>query len=497
MSEARLRAVLETATDGIIAANPEGRIVIANASATRLFGLRRREAVGRNLSELFTDPGRDTLERSLIDIRRATPGRQSLFEVAARTPDGGAIPLEVAVSVMAHEGELLDILVLRDLRDRRRAEAEREQLQTRLAQSLRMESLGRLVSGVAHELNNPLAAILTFSEQLLAERAIGEEAGPLTTIREQARRARAIVRDLLAFVRRREDRREAADLAVLVDRTVRALQGDIDRGGVKLTVELAPNLPLITCNPPALEQVLTNLVDNAVRAAPRGKVELRVRQDQGCLEVEVNDSGPGIRPEHLSRIFEPFFTTRATGEGTGLGLSVSLGILQQHGGDLRAENRLPGPGARFVARIPVGGARPPAGAQPPADRPVLGGGRRVLIIDDEEPIRSSLRRYFMRQDWAVDEAADGSLGLARMLDGVGYDLVICDLKMPGLSGAEVYHQVRVARPDLLRHLVFASGDTASPETAAFLDSTSTPVLEKPFELSELRAVVDRVLNLAD
>jgi signal transduction histidine kinase/CheY-like chemotaxis protein len=392
------------------------------------------------------------------------------------------------------------VILLEDARqDAEGARAEREQLQARLAQSLRMEALGRLVSGVAHELNNPLAAILTFSEQLLDEQGEGSSiARPLGTIREQARRARAIVRDLLSFVRRREERREPADISVLVDRTVRALEADLLRQAVTLVVDVEPNLPLLACDPPGIEQVLTNLIDNAARAAPAGTVVLRVRREREGVAIEVVDAGPGIPPQHLPRIFEPFFTTRGTGEGTGLGLSVSLGIVQQHGGELHAENRDPGPGARFVAWLPLGEeTRQPVAGRPSGLQagPARGAAGRALIIDDEEAVRASLRRYFERHGWRVDEAGDGAAGLAKLLasrDGPGYDLIVCDLRMPGLSGVEVHEWVRASCPELLRRMVFASGDTASPETAAFLTTSACPVLEKPFELSELASVVARV-----
>jgi signal transduction histidine kinase/CheY-like chemotaxis protein len=423
----------------------------------------------------------------------AEPGLLGLFPRLNSFLDTGASML-LAIGMV--------VILLEDARreaDRARVEHLRSvaESEARLAEALRMEALGRLVSGVAHELNNPLAAILTFSEQLLEERPDEELAAPLATIRDQARRARAVVRDLLTFVRRREERREWADVGVLVQRTTRALAADFQRQGVSLTVVLEPGLPPLACDPPAIEQVLTNLLDNATRAAPGGAVSLRVRREQNNLRIEVEDSGPGIPPQHLVRIFEPFFTTRGTGEGTGLGLSVSLGIAQQHGGWLRAENREPGPGARLVASFPLGhvpaGITPAPGSAPiPAEKPGPVG--QALIIDDEAPVRASIRRYLERTGWQVTEATNGREGLDLLLDKAApdYGIVLCDLKMPGLSGRDVYQQVKVARPALLSRLVFASGDTASPDTAEFLAATPCAVLEKPFELSELAAVVGRV-----
>lgn len=369
--------------------------------------------------------------------------------------------------------------------------------ESRRAQALRIEALGRLVSGVAHELNNPLASILTFSEQLLTEQPAGDLAGPLGTIREQAQRARAIVRDLLTFVRRRDEHWEPADIPVLVDRTVRALDADRQRLGVTLQVALEPGLPPLICAPTAIEQVLTNLLDNAMRAAPGGEVRLAARTDDRGVRFTVSDSGGGIPAELLPRIFEPFFTTRAQGEGTGLGLSVSLGIVEQHRGTLVAKNRDPGRGAMFELWLPLTARTRALAAAAPTQQPARleGPPGRVLIIDDEAPFRASVRRVFERHGWSVREADDGAVALevlSMTSSDTRFDLILCDLKMPGVSGMEVYRTVRNSRPELLPRLVFASGDTASVETAAFLESTTCLVLEKPFELSELATVVARI-----
>lgn len=368
--------------------------------------------------------------------------------------------------------------------------------EARRAQALRIEALGRLVSGVAHELNNPLASILTFSEQLISERPAAEIAGPLGTIRDQAQRARAIVRDLLTFVRRRDENWEPADIAELVDRTVRALNVHRQRLGVTLSVELAPGLPTLLCAPTAIEQVLTNLLDNAMRAAPGGQVHLVAKRDDRGVTFVVSDNGAGIPAANLTRIFEPFFTTRAQGEGTGLGLSVSLGIVEQHRGTLVARNGDGGKGAIFEVWLPLAApSRPATEAATPSLARLEGPPGKVLIIDDEAPFRASVRRVFERCGWSVREADDGAVALevlSTTASDTRFDLILCDLKMPGVSGMEVYRSVRNSRPELLPRLVFASGDTASDETAAFLESTTCPVLEKPFELAELATVVARV-----
>ena len=385
-------------------------------------------------------------------------------------------------------------------RDAERARAEHlavlAETEARRAQALRIEALGRLVSGVAHELNNPLASILTFSEQLISERPASDLAGPLAIIRDQAHRARAIVRDLLTFVRRRDEHWEPADIAELIERTVRALNAHRHRLGVSLSVDLEPDLPTLLCAPTAIEQVLTNLLDNAMRAAPGGQVRLVASRDNRGVSFVVSDSGAGIPAAHLRKVFEPFFTTRPQGEGTGLGLSVSLGIVEQHRGTLVAKNRDGGKGAIFEVWLPLAApTRPHIEVAVPASGTLEGPPGKVLIIDDEAPFRASVRRVFERCGWSVREADDGAVALevlSTTSSDTRFDLILCDLDAGCLRHGGLSLGAGSSRPELLPRLVFASGDTASDETAAFLQSTTCPVLEKPFELAELATIVARV-----
>jgi signal transduction histidine kinase/ActR/RegA family two-component response regulator len=370
-------------------------------------------------------------------------------------------------------------------------------LSERLAQTQKMEAVGRLVSGVAHELNNPLAAILAFSEELLAERRPAPEREALEVIRDQSRRARTIVRDLLAFVGRREERREPVDPTTLLERVARGVTPEFARQGAALDIAIAPDLPELAGDRAGLEQVVTNLLTNAAYAASRGgRVLLAARKmPNGDLQVSVTDSGAGIPGDIRPRLFEPFFTTKPPGQGTGLGLSVSLGIVEQHRGRIDVDN-VAGGGARFTVVIPSGKAPPPPAI------PVLSAGMgsgaatrpsTVLLIDDESSVRLAMRRWFERQGWSVDEAVDGAQGLALLLAAPSedtYGLVLCDLRMPGLSGIELHERLLEQRPGVLTHFVFATGDTATPETAAFLARVDRPVLEKPFELQQLAAVVE-------
>jgi CheY-like chemotaxis protein len=316
----------------------------------------------------------------------------------------------------------------------------------------------------------------------------------------------------------------------MLDRVTRALMPAAQAEGATIVADLSMPCPMLDVDRAGLEQVFTNLVMNAVQAAGAGVVRVTAQLVGDHVEIAVEDSGPGIAPEVFPRLFEPFFTTKPVGQGTGLGLPVSLGIVEQHGGTLRAENRpaSEGGGARFVVSLPTTRTEHPAvervlpdgvnlsprrtphamavirearvAAARPFERhptPVPNDAERkphILVIDDESAIRQALRRFFERRGWVVEEASDGGKGLERLLDRDDgwFDAMVCDLKMPGVSGMQVYATLASERPELLKRLIFATGDVASPDAAAFLQETRCPVLEKPYELSVLAATVERV-----
>jgi CheY-like chemotaxis protein len=377
-----------------------------------------------------------------------------------------------------------------------------------VAQHARLETIGRMVSGVAHELNNPLTAILGFGQDLLSQARTPADAEALQTIVQQSQRCRMIVQDLLTFARSKRDDRQPIDPGELIWRVHPALLRQAESQGVRLAVAIADDLPGLEVNPSALEQVLTNLAVNAFQAvAADGEVTISARLQGDRLALVVEDNGPGVPDEVLPRLFEPFFTTKTTGKGTGLGLSVSHAIVEQHGGTLRAENRS-GPGirgARFTVLLPFLDRRsvPRAGAgelpQTAGYRAPPGVGRRVLVIDDEAPIRIAIRRYLERRGWRVEEACDGLEALELLgLSGAGatsrtdrYDAIITDLKMPGVTGIELHDRLAATDPAGLEKLVLITGDTASGEVAEFVARLRQPLVQKPFDMRTLADLLDR------
>ncbi|HWQ12209.1 MAG TPA: ATP-binding protein [Roseiflexaceae bacterium] len=373
--------------------------------------------------------------------------------------------------------------------------------QQRLVQSERLSAVGELVAGVAHELNNPLTAVLGFAT-ILQQTAPADMQADIAPIVEGANRARRIVQNLLTFARQREAHLEEVDLNQAV-RHVLGLYGYLLRSdGVRVEERLTPGLPTTLADMTAIQQVLLNLINNARQALSGWSGErtitistrvLPADGGAGRLAVEVADSGPGIAPEHLPLVFEPFFTTKPVGEGTGLGLSICYGIVTQYGGEIRAASR-PGEGARFTVELPVrsGEGQLLAPSAQPAVQP--GHAARILVIDDEPPVGALIERLLGGRGYHTRVCLSAAEALA-LLERDCYDVVISDIKMPGLGGAQVYEELARRRPQMTRRLLFISGDTISHSTREFLDAAGCAFLEKPFDVQELVATVQRLLQI--
>ncbi|MEP6731814.1 MAG: hybrid sensor histidine kinase/response regulator [bacterium] len=374
----------------------------------------------------------------------------------------------------------------------------------------RLALIGRIVSGVAHELNNPLHTILLTIGLLQEDAADPVLRRELDAMRVQAARAREIVRDLLAAARPSVGLREVVPADSIVRRAETELTRLAAMHKAHLTIELPSySLPNIEADRDDLTRLLGILVSNAAYASGAGgSVVMRADADEeGCCIV-VEDQGSGLTDEVLSRLFEPFFTTKPVGEGSGLGLTVAQGIAEGHRGAIVAENRTDGNGARFIVRIPRAVPRPAAPLKAPravpaqtpdaatalahAPAPEHDGKPRALVVDDEPSVRKVLTRILMRAGWRVDEASDGAAGFefidAAVRAGDDYAMILSDLRMPTMSGIELHDNLAEQHPATLRHLTITSGDLASPDVAEFVRRTSCTVMEKPLDIKELLRV---------
>ncbi len=392
----------------------------------------------------------------------------------------------------------LVVLLLQDAHRRKlEAEGERSRLQAELGRNERLSSLGTLVSGVAHELNNPLTAILGFAEALTAPASEEERMRHANIIREQALRCRRIVRGLATFSGRESEVRESIDVRALFERVARGFEFELARQRLNISIQVPDSLPRFQGDRFALEQMVTNLLSNAVRSSPSGaRVTLSARLDADAIELVVEDEGQGIPAEVLSRVFDPFFSTRGPGEGMGLGLAVVHGIVQAHGGTVRAENTVPR-GARFVVTLPLRSLSAPREDEESLEIPRTGSESlktiALLVIEDEPLLREMLATLGSRRGWRVSTASSGRTGLERLRkDGEHFDVVLCDLRMAAPSGIEVHDLLAAEEPELLERFLFLTGDLVSGEAAAFAARCTRPILRKPFHIHDLAAHIEEI-----
>jgi signal transduction histidine kinase/CheY-like chemotaxis protein len=382
------------------------------------------------------------------------------------------------------------------------------EVQTRAALADRLAAVGTLAAGVAHEINNPAAwvrANVSFAlEELralktaLAGDVRGKSLPELLRAMDEASdgcdRIQRIVRDLQVFGRG-DSSEEVVEFELwpVLESAISVVWNEL-RHKATLVREFGPT-PHVRGSPSRLAQVVLNLLVNALHAMADGKssgneirIASRTEGDRAIIEIE--DTGSGIAPEHLSRIFEPFFTTKAVGKGTGLGLAISREIVTGMGGELDVESQL-GRGTTFRLRLPGRHAVAPAAAEAKAPTVPRTAARRakILVVDDEAAIGTAIRRLLAKvHDVTVALHADAALELLRA-DGAAYDLIICDLMMPGRNGVDVYQLLVRDRPADAARLVFLTGGVFDPKIGEFLDRCERPVLQKPFAKAELEALV--------
>lgn len=407
--------------------------------------------------------------------------------------------------VLKHSLVRLCPAIERELRDAERR-AEQRKMQEQLLISDRMASVGTLAAGVAHEINNPLAAIHTNLELAaiaVAELAdtrpdprLAELADELRDAREAAERVRLIIRELKIFSRAPdEERRGPVDVRHVLDPSLRMAWNEI-RHRARLVKEYGA-VPPVDANEARLGQVFLNLIVNAAQAIPEGDAHnnmIRVvtgRDESGRVSVEVSDTGTGIAPENLPRIFDAFFTTKPIGEGTGLGLSICHRIVRGLGGEIQVESER-GKGTTFRILLPASkGEALPATPPPRASVPASRRGR-VLIVDDEIMFARALARS-LALEHEVELAASAGDALARVRDGQRFDVIVCDLMMPQMTGMDLHAELVRCAPDQAAGVVFVTGGAFTAGARAFLDGVPNQRIEKPFDAQQLRAVInDRV-----
>jgi two-component system NtrC family sensor kinase len=504
-AEDRYRALFLRASHGIYRATPDGNFIDVNPALVRMLGYESAdELLGANVG---TTVYRDPADQASVLARLAAGELREWAEVRWRMKDGTPISVRLAIhAVRDDEGTLEGYEVIAE------DVTERQRQDELLRRSERMASLGTTLAGVAHELNNPLAAIGGFAQLMLREStASDEDRAALQTIHHESNRAAKIVRDLLTFARREESQqRERIDLNDVIGYLMATQRYAMETRGIERELKLAPDLPAVFAERTQIEQVALNLLVNArqaletmidapaeIGAGPRQRIPriaVRTWTEGRQVLMEIADNGPGIPAELKSRIWDPFFTTKAEGEGTGLGLAMVHGIVTGYDGTIEVESE-PGAGTRFIVSLPADTRTPPSvqsevrgNTTPPREQAARA--LDILVVDDEPGLRRVLTRYFASRGHAVVSARDGSeaVKLARQS---AFDVVICDLRLPGMDGYEVVSRIRALPTGVRTKCIIMSG--GGPETIETLRNDTvmvSAVIEKPYDIEELRRAVE-------
>jgi PAS domain S-box-containing protein len=500
-SQARKSAMLDSAPDCVVTIDHEGKIFEWNPTAEKVFRHRRAEVMGRDMAELIIPKAlREPYRRGLA--RYQETGQSSILgrpvEMTAIRADGTEFPVELNITRVAGEGSPIFTGFIRDISGRKHLEEQLRQFQ-------KMESIGQLAAGVAHDFNNILTVIQGHTDMLLGGMVEDTEES-LKQIGAASRRAADLTRHLLAFSRKQEMQPQDLSLNEVIQ-GMSKMVGRLLGADIVLRFEPGPRLPAVHGDMGMIEQVLLNLAVNARDAMPRGG-QLVIRTAETVVEetraqnnpearagrfvcLSVQDTGCGIAPEILPRIFEPFFTTKERGKGTGLGLATVYGVVKQHQGWVEVESE-PGRGTTFTVFLPASSAAAGSPATSPApSESARGRGETILIAEDETALRLLGARILRNLGYDVLEAASGVEAI-RVWEQQGkkVDLLLTDLVMPdGMTGRELARQMEAQTPGL--KVIYTSGYSPETRETAFVFREGTNYLQKPYSSQKLaRAVRD-------
>ncbi len=505
----RFRRLLEAAPDAILEVNADGRITLVNATAEQMFGYARGELIGQTIETLIPEDKRSVHVRYRAGysqnprVRPMGPG----LELEARRKDGTHLPVEISLSPNRSRDTETVIAIVRDVSQRNHMEAMLRLSQERLRQAEKLEALGRLAGGVAHEFNNLLSMILGYSELLLPTLESDAPRTYVAKISISAKRAAALTRQLLAF-----GRRQVLSLRFLEMNSVVTENCQIASQLLGETIEIAvlpaPGPAWIKADPAQIEQIMAILASNAQAAMPEGgKMTFAVStvevDDENAPQypnlmpgdyvvLSASDTGSGMIPEVKARLFEPFFSTREFGHGTGLGLASMYGIVLQSGGGVSVQSE-PGQGTTFQVFLPRVQPDAPSelGVPPGKDIESLRGTETILLVEDHGPLLELAREFLSGLGYQLLPA---NLPLKALEISSHYthkiDLLLTDVLMPGMNGRELAQQLRIQRPDMkvlyvsgFADRAFEEGDPSGPE--AFM--------EKPYEFGELARKIREIL----
>jgi len=493
-SEGRFRNLVLNLTDLVMEIDSEGKFTYVSPQIFDIFGYMPEESVGLYAFE-FVHPD---------DIPRCMEAMASMKQVAkleyrSRHKDGHYVHVSTSSKIVpdGYGGSKI-ISVLRDITEQKKMEKVRKELERKAYVSSRLTSIGEMASGIAHEINNPLTSVIGFAHLLMERKDVPDDSRKaLEIIDSGSVRVADIVRRLLTFARQDRAEREYVRINGIIENTLALRAYAMKTGNIEARTYFDPELPCTMADGAQLQQVFLNIIINAEtemkRAHGKGSLLIKTEVAGETIRVSFKDDGPGIAPEDMDRIFEPFFTTMGVGEGMGLGLSICHGIIAQHRGHLYARSEL-GQGATFIVELPVvAEEKKPELAEPVAYEARKVTGAKILVVDDEPTILRFLSQILTDEGHRV-EAVDNAAEALEKIKSERYNLILLDIKLPGMSGMELYENIRRMARTLARRVIFITGDVMAADTRNFLSRAGAPYISKPFNIKQLKESINHVLE---
>ncbi|MFC2059936.1 PAS domain S-box protein [Chloroflexota bacterium] len=496
-AEQNFRSSLDNSPIGIRIGTIEGEFLYANQAYLDIAGYSSiEEFMAVPAKKLFT-PESYTGYRERTKRRQSGKPVPSSHEISIVRKDGEIRQLAVSHTEVIWDGSPQFQTLIQNITERKRMEKEKLELEQKAYAASHMASIGEMAAGIAHEINNPLTGVIGFSQLLMKKDMPEDIMRDASIINESAQRVASIVSRMLLFARQRKPERKYIDINEVIKNTFELLAYELEANNIKVITQLSPDLPWTMADASQLQQAFLNIILNAGAEmkgiSGKGKLMIKTELINAAIHISFVDNGGGIAVENLDRIFNPFFTTKDVGEGTGLGLSVSHGIIVEHNGRLYVKNNLD-KGATFTVELPILlEDEQPEMPGPAVDKTEKVNSARILVVDDEFVVRQLLSDELTGEGHIVETASDASEALS-MIKKKRYSLILLDIKLPGMDGIELYDRIKQIARSLIKRVIFVTGDVMGADTKVFLAKTKTPYITKPFDIEDLKKKIDAILT---
>jgi PAS domain S-box-containing protein len=501
-SEEKYRLIVENSTD-IIFTLESGRFIYLSPSIKNILGYKPEALIGVAFHSFVHPDDVHVIDEAELIHHRNDIQFPIHEEYRFRDASGLWRWLSSTGTLMRDRNEksFNFVGVARDITQQKESEEEKRVLEEKAQVASRLAAIGEMAAGIAHEINNPLTSVIGFSQILLEKENVPEDIkSEIRIIADGSQRVASIVKRLLTFARQTKPDRTLANVNELIDNTLKLRDYVLKTSNIEVVTRFDPELPWSVIDPGQIQQVFLNLIVNAEQAMKKaqGKGTLAITTEKmgNRIHISFQDDGPGITREHLSHLFEPFFTTKEPGEGTGLGLSLSRSIVLEHGGSMWVQSES-GHGAIFVVEIPIIASLPLDETKPLVSEVKRGANKKIkiLVMDDESAIRELLEKLFKQMGNTIDSFSDAKSAIEQLDAGTIYDVILLDIRMPGMSGEEFYTRIVKINPALKGKIIIITGDVMGPDIKDFLKKNDLPYMAKPFDIKSLKEKIDTVTGL--